>query len=135
MKKNAYKIFTKINLLLFISILFISCSNYIATDPLASSGYGYDIYSIPDNVDPKYLIKADTKEADTKDIEQTNKETQSEEANDKTLGVAQNENPEQSDLSKLPDTTQPTFSQTLQQDNEARNTELGNERLDSAVNA
>ena len=81
------------------------------------------------------LAKAGTKEADAKDIEQTNKETQSEEANDKTLGVAQNENPEQSDLSKLPDTTQPTFSQTLQQDNETRNTELGNERLDSAVNA
>ena len=64
--------FIKINLLLslFISILFISCSNYIATDPLASQGYGYDIYSIPDNVDPKYLIKADTKEADIENIMQ-----------------------------------------------------------------
>ncbi|WP_051436857.1 leucine-rich repeat domain-containing protein [Brachyspira alvinipulli] len=68
MKKDKYKIFIKINLLLFISIFFISCSNYIATDPLASSGYGYDIYSIPDNVDPKYLIKADTKEADIENI-------------------------------------------------------------------
>ena len=64
--------FIKINLLLslFISILFISCSNYKATDPLSSSEYVYDLYSIPENVDTKYLIKADTKETDIEAIMQ-----------------------------------------------------------------
>ena len=64
--------FIKINLLLslFISILFISCSNYKATDPLSSSEYRYDLYSIPENVDTKYLIKADTKETDIETIMQ-----------------------------------------------------------------
>lgn len=67
MKKT--EVFAKINLL-FIFILFISCSNYKATDPFLS-GYGYDdIYSIPENVDPKYLIKADTQETDIENIMQ-----------------------------------------------------------------
>lgn len=69
MKKNIYKIFViKINLLL--AILLISCSNYKATDPFASIEYEYDIYSIPENVAPKYLINADSQEADIENIMQ-----------------------------------------------------------------
>lgn len=54
--------FIKIKLLLLISILFISCSNYKTTDPTAEIDNDESISPIPSDADPKYFIAADYKE-------------------------------------------------------------------------